>query len=87
MREFHIGTTSTIDIGLPRCVTKTIEYVEFDATDINESRKIRNQKQCGYVSLMVHMVEVCDPNTYVDAHGQLGWENSMIDENHTLMKK
>jgi len=35
---------------------------------------------------MEHVIEASDPNTYVDVHGQLQWENAMVEEYESLMK-
>jgi len=36
---------------------------------------------------MEFVLEACDPNKYVDAHGQLKWENVIVEEYNSLMKK
>jgi hypothetical protein len=35
---------------------------------------------------MACVLETCDTNAYIDAHGQLEWENSMANEHHYLVK-
>jgi hypothetical protein len=82
---FYTRAPSTREICLPRWETKTMEVVGVDARDLNGSRNIRSQKQCGSVSLKACVLEACDPNTYAYAHGQLEWERVINNEYHFLM--
>jgi len=49
-------------------------------------RRIKVRKSMVSVSLMEHVLEACDFDTYENAHGHLKWENVMVDEYHSLMK-
>jgi hypothetical protein len=35
---------------------------------------------------MVCVLKARDPKTYVDAHDRLEWDNTIVDEYHSLMK-
>ena len=37
-----------------------------------------SKKQCGSVSLMEHVLEACDLDTYAYTHGQIEWENGIV---------
>jgi len=73
----NIGTSSLQSNCLPHWDTKTIED---DVGDINDSRKTTSKKKHGSVDLMTHILESCDPNTYVDVHGRDEWDNSMVED-------
>jgi len=73
-------------ICLPIYETNRIEAIGLDAEKINDSRKIKIQKNCGSVVLITYVVEVFNHDTYADAHHQLEWENSMTNEYQSLMK-
>ena len=52
---------------LPQWIVKTIEVVGQDAGNLNIGQQTYSQKYCGNVSLMAHVLDTYDPDTYVDA--------------------
>jgi hypothetical protein len=66
--------------------TKTFEVVGVDVSNIIDSRKTSSQKQCNSFSLMEHVLDACDYDTYEHENGKLEWENVMSNEYNSLMK-
>ena len=60
--------------------------IEDDAGDINDSRKNRSKKKHGSDALIGCVLEARDPETCVDAHDGIQWENAMDNEYHSLVK-
>ena len=54
--------------------------------ETNDSRKTTSQKRHGSVSLMAHVLETCDRDTYTIVEGQPEWENAMVEGYNSLMK-
>jgi hypothetical protein len=69
--EFVAGTPSIRVRSLPLWVTKTIEIVGIDPSNINDSRKTRGQKQHGSVALLAHGLEARGFDTYVNKAWEL----------------
>jgi hypothetical protein len=84
--EFDAGTSKR-EISLLQWVTKTIEAIGVDASNVNDSRKTRGQKQHGSVALMAHVLDACDLDTYANAHGQPKWDNAMDKKYNSFIKE
>ena len=73
-----IGNPSSQNPCLPFWDGKRIEDIGAHARNINDWRNNTSKKQCGSVSLMEHVLEACDLDTYAYTHGQIEWENGIV---------
>lgn len=66
-------------------VVKMIETVGPDVGDISTSRQTHSQKNNVSATLMAHVLEACDLDSYANTQGQFEWKQAMTTEMNPLL--
>ena len=71
---------------LPRWAIKTIEAARPNYGNMSIGPQNCSKKQYFNISLMTHVPDTYDPDTYICAQGVLEWENVMTTEIYSMKK-